>query len=349
MTKNRLITWSAIALLCIGLGVYYRTQIKADLDAPLSSPPRLVLIVSGSDPYWESVIAGANDAAKRYGAELAVHVPSDAEDQTSLISNLDAQALDGVAISPLMPKEQLELLNETSSKVKLVTLDNDHPGSMRHCYVGTDNYAAGRTTAQLLREALPEGGEVVLFTGDTERLNGRLRRQGFFDELTRKSRPPGDFLDPLDELVEVDSFQIVKTYVDSFNRNRATDNVKQALEEHPNAKAMVGFYAYHGPKCLSALKEQGKLGAIRLIAFDDRKETLQGVAEGDVFAAIVQDTYHYGYEAIRLLCEMVGGADYAVPVAGGGNTYLPCSIIKKDDLEKYLQRREKYTSSVTRD
>lgn len=184
MTKQRFVSWCLVALLCIGMAAYYRSQLHSDLVEAASAPARLELIVSGADPYWESVIAGAKDAAKQYGAELEVRIPKNVDNQTQLISAVNVDQVDGVAVSPLMPTQQLEPLNQLSSKVKLVTLDNDHLESKRHCYVGTDNYSAGRTTARLLREALPEGGEVVLFIGDTDRQNGRLRRQGFFDELT---------------------------------------------------------------------------------------------------------------------------------------------------------------------
>ena len=337
MTKQRFGYWCLVALLCVSVAAYYRSQLTGDLVEVSPTPARLELIVSGSDPYWESVIAGAKDAARQYGAELEVRIPKNVDNQTQLISEVNVNQVDGVAVSPLVPTQQLEPLNQLSSKVKLVTLDNDHPESKRHCYVGTDNYSAGRTTARLLREALPDGGEVVLFIGDTDRQNGRLRRQGFFDELTGKSRPPGDFVDPLDEPVVIDSYQIVKTYVDDFDRQQAAANVRLALKEHPDTKALVGFYAYHGPKCLQVLAEKEKIGQMKIIAFDDRKETLEGVESGEVYAAIIQDTYHYGYEAIRLLSEMVGGADYAVPAAGGGSIYLPCTVVKKENLLDYFQ------------
>lgn len=346
MTKQRLTVWCLIAALCIGIATYYRSQLKNDLVEAQDTPARLELIVSGSDPYWESVIAGAEDSARHYGAELEVRIPKDTEDQTHLIIAVDTEQVDGVAVSPLVPQKQLEPLNKLSDKVKLVTLDNDYPGSKRHCYVGTDNYSAGRTTARLLREALPSGGEVVLFIGDTDRQNGRLRRQGFFDELTGRSRPPGDFVDPLDEVVETDSYQVVRTYVDDFDREQASENVQLALEEHPDAAAMVGFYAYHGPRCLEVLKKHNRLSEIQIIAFDDREETLQGIRNGEVYATIVQDTYHYGYEAIRLLNDMVGGADYAVPAAGGGSIYLPCTVVKKGNIAELIQGRHNRTTNA---
>ena len=339
MPKQRLLVWAAIAVLCVGAAVAWRGTLVTEPHVPRAEPARLELVVSNSDPYWKSVIAGAEDAAANYNVQLTVHRPAQTADQTNYLNQIDPQKTDGIAVSPAVPVEQVAIINQLSEKLKIVTLDNDAKGSRRHCYVGTDNYSAGRRAAQLLREAIPEGGEVILFVGDTERDNGRLRRQGFFDELTGHSRPPGDVVDPLDKETKVDAIRVVKTYVDDLDRDQATANVRESLREYPNAVAMLGFYAYHGPKCLQVLKEVEKLGQIRVIAFDDDEDTLQGLSEGHVFAAIVQDTYHYGYESVRLLSEMVGGAEYAVPFAGGGSVYLPCSVIRPEDVEAYRQRR----------
>ena len=56
-------------------------------------------------------------------------------------------------------------------------------------YVGMDNYRAGRMAGALVKEALPEGGNVVIFIGRLEQDNSKRRRQGTIDEIL--DRPDG--------------------------------------------------------------------------------------------------------------------------------------------------------------
>jgi ABC-type sugar transport system substrate-binding protein len=53
-----------------------------------------------------------------------------------------------------------------AGKLKLVTMDNDADGSDRICYIGTDNYAAGRMVGRLVREVMPNGGDIAIFVVD---------------------------------------------------------------------------------------------------------------------------------------------------------------------------------------
>ncbi len=64
-----------------------------------------------------------------------------------------------------------------------ITQDSDAPNTHRLAYVGMDNYLAGRTCGKLVKEAMPEGGEVMIFVGRLGQLNADLRRQGVIDEL----------------------------------------------------------------------------------------------------------------------------------------------------------------------
>ena len=55
-------------------------------------------------------------------------------------------------------------------------------------YIGMDNYKAGRMCGELVKEALPDGGNVMLFIGRLEQDNSKYRRQGVIDELLDRDR-----------------------------------------------------------------------------------------------------------------------------------------------------------------
>src|SRR5207244_5379388 len=53
--------------------------------------------------------------------------------------------------------------------------DSDAPDSNRMAYIGTDNIAAGKQAGALIREALPNGGKIMLFVGKIDAQNAKER------------------------------------------------------------------------------------------------------------------------------------------------------------------------------
>src|SRR5947209_16960747 len=99
------------------------------------------------------------------------------------MEHLITQGLQASAISVVDPVNQQEFLNSVADKVPLVTQDNDAPDTRRKCYIGTDNYEAGKAVGKLVKEAMPDGGSIAVFVGQPDPINARERRQGVLDEL----------------------------------------------------------------------------------------------------------------------------------------------------------------------
>jgi len=104
-------------------------------------------------------------------------------DQKRIIEDLLTRGVEGIAVSPIDPINQTELLNTAARRSKLVTADSDAPQSERLFYVGMDNHQAGAMRGDLVKEALPQGGTVMLFIGRLEQDNAKRRRQGVIDSL----------------------------------------------------------------------------------------------------------------------------------------------------------------------
>jgi ribose transport system substrate-binding protein len=98
---------------------------------------------------------------------------------------------------------------------------------------------------------------------------------------------------------------------------------------------MVGLFAYNTPAVLEALKQAGKLGAIRVVAFDEADETLQGIKDRTVFGTVVQDPYGYGYRSIEVLHGLTRGESGVVPASGF--IEIPARKIYFADVDEFLQ------------
>ena len=170
------------------------------------------------------------------------------------------QGVDGIAISPIDTKNQVGLINEACAVTKVITHDSDAPQSKRLCFVGMDNYKAGRAAGKLVKEALPGGGKVTLFVGRLEQLNAQQRRQGVVDELLdRKTQTLGqETFDPPGRVLKGEKFTVLDTRTDNFDYARAKANVEDAITSTPDLAAVVGLFAYNPPACLGGCEGGGQ-------------------------------------------------------------------------------------------
>jgi ribose transport system substrate-binding protein len=326
---------------CIAILLYYQSLASSERPA-LPETTRIALFAAHGDPFWDIVIAGARTAAKEHYAKLVVKVPVEEEgvdSQTKALVQLDRDQFDGIAISPRQPIEQARLISELASELFVVTLDNDAPQSLRHCYVGTNNRSAGQLLVELIQRALPDGGQFALFVGDNERQNARDRREAVISMLSGVEDDPRAADPNLDQPIEAGKYTLVGTYLDGGDPKVAVRNVKQALREHPDVDCLVALYGYDGPACRDALAEMDKLGDVKIIAFDEHETTLNGIENGEIEATVVQDPFNYGYEAVRMLTQMHNDKTMlSVPSRASGAILIPCAIVDQDNLYEFRRQ-----------
>jgi ribose transport system substrate-binding protein len=200
--------------------------------------------------------------------------------------------------------------------------------------------------AELIQQALPDGGKLVIFVGDNERLNAVDRRRGLINALRGKAEVEDVSDQPLDQPLEAGKYTIIKTYLDGSDAAQARQNAAQALQEHADLQCMVGLYGYNGPACLEALREAKKIGEIKVVAFDEHESTLAGIKDGNVEGTVVQDPYLYGYEAVRILCNLARGNKTSIPLPGAGTVTLPCSIVTAENLDDFRKKLEQRTKKA---
>jgi len=279
----------------------------------LDPKPRIALITASQGPYWDMIIRGATDAARRNGATLDVINPPAAQ-QEQAIRNLVGKGYDGVAVSPNDPVLQAKALADVAAETNLITFDSDCPIAGRLVFIGTDNYDAGRMSGQQVREAIPDGGEVIIAIGSLDKQNGQQRRQGVIDELLERSFERDRPMDPVEGVLKGPKFTVVTTLVDGIDPAKAQSLAAEGLKKHPSVKCVVGLFAYSAPALLKALENAGKLGQVKVVGFDAYEETLAGIESGHVYGTILQDPYYMGYETCRILAESAHGNRQSIPL-----------------------------------
>lgn len=297
--------------------------------------PRIAFLTNCVDPFWDLAHKGAEDAAREQGVELEYYAPPNAtiEEQKSRVEDLLARGAAGIAISPIDAVNMASLVDEACARTNVVTHDSDAPGTNRRCFIGCDNYAAGRACGQLVKEALPEGGTVMLFIGRLEQDNAKKRRQGVIDELLDRA-PDGARFDPNDGPIRGDRYTILDTRTDEVDKAKAKANAEDALARHPDLGAMVGLFAYNPPACLEAVQTAGKVGQVAIIGFDEQRATVQGILDGAIQGTVSQQPYKYGYEAVRVLAALDRGDESVLPA--GGVLTVEHAVYRKDNAAQLM-------------
>jgi ribose transport system substrate-binding protein len=268
---------------------------------------KIAIVTNNPADFWTIAEKGAQDAAKKHDVEVIFRKPDRGEAgiQRDIINEMVAKGVKGIAVSVINPEEQTPDLKQVAAKTNLITMDNDATESGRLCYIGTDNYAAGKAVGRLVKEVMPNGGTVAVFVGQITPINARLRFQGVIDELagTEKADPKG----PLGK------YKLYKgeAITDNVNETTAQDNAKDAIEKLGGEQqvCMVGLWAYNAPAILEAAKSKNALGRVKIVSFDEYPATLAAIEAGEIYATVVQDPYNFGYKSVELLAEIAKTGD----------------------------------------
>lgn len=294
---------------------------------------KVAFVSNGVASFWTIAAAGVKAAGEKVGVQTETLMPVEGiSDQKRIIEDLLTRGIDGIAVSPIDAANQVELLNQAAKRTAVVTADSDAPGSDRAVYIGMDNYSAGRLCGDLVREAMPNGGTVMLFIGRMEQDNAKRRRQGVIDAILGRPANPGNY-DPPSGVIEANGYKILGTLTDQFDRAKGKANAEDSLAKYPDLGCMVGLFAYNPPLMLEALAQANKLGKVKVVAFDEDDATLAGIQKGTVHGTVVQNPYMYGYKSVEVLAELAKGNKSVIPA----NQFIdiPARQIRKAEVDAF--------------
>jgi len=284
---------------------------------------KLAFVSNNSATFWTIARSGCEDAAKQLGnVEVDFRIPSEAQAgvQQQVLDDLVARGVDGIAVSPIDPANQTAFLDKIAGQTLLICHDSDAPASKRVCYIGTDNFAAGVEAGKLIKEALPDGGKIMVFVGNTDSQNSKDRFGG------------------IKKALEGSKVEVVDIRTDDADPVRAQKNAEDALVKNQDLNCLVGLYNYNGPAILNAVRGANKQGKVKIVCFDENDETLQGVASGDIYGTVVQQPYEFGKQAITKMAKYLEGDKEAL---GGGKQIVPTRNLKKDDVAAFQENLKK--------
>ena len=267
-----------------------------------SSEKRIIILTNGNSPFWDAARVGLEEADKdlnlKHAGLKAVLEVNDGTPQGQIdklrqfASQSDIVAVGVSAADAGNEAVAEELRNLKKKGVQVITVDSDidrdKMRDVRFAFIGTDNLLGGRELGKCLKGIRPEGGGYATFVG-------RKGAQNAIERITGVSEGAGDKWTSLDSLG------------DDNDLNVARENVRNAIRNHPDLKALVGIWSYNAPAIVDVVGPKGlnRRQDFVVAVFDAEPLAITAMGDGMIDAMVVQNPYQMGYQGVRLMRALV--------------------------------------------
>jgi simple sugar transport system substrate-binding protein len=278
---------------------------------------RFVMVTHGatSDPFWATIKAGADRAAKEIGVELVYRAPEefDLEEMASLVTEAVAESPAGLIVSiPSSDALAGPIRAAVDAGIPVISINSGFDiarslGSLLH--VGQGEYEAGRVAGDAMRKA--GGRSALCLNHELGNVALDLRCKGFIDGFTG-------------------SVEVMPVGTDPEKVGAA---VSERLAEDENIDVILALNAtIAGAPAIEAVKGLGER-RMWVGTFDVTDNVLNAVADGNALFAIDQQPFLQGYLPVQYLALLV--RDGVVPVS---NVSTGPRLITEEDAKKRLGR-----------
>ena len=262
---------------------------------------RLIILTNGDSPFWdacrEGLLAANSELKLKEAGLVAVLDVNDgtAQGQLSKLQQYGTQSdIAGVGVSAI-DADNVAIADELRSMqkkgIKVLTIDSDVSRTQfsdaRFAFIGTDNLTGGQVLGVCAKGLKPAGGEYVTFVGITGAQNAKDRIGGF-------ATGAGN------------AFTSKDTMADGTDKDKARENVRNAMRNHPGLSVLVGIWSYNAPAIVDIVKEANRRKDFLIVVFDAEPTAITAMAEGNIDAMVVQNPFQMGYQGIRGLAALVG-------------------------------------------
>ncbi len=258
------------------------------------------------DTYWDLVLKGAQDAAKKDNIELRYSSDPQAPNQANLVQNAIDSKVDGIAVT--VPNAQA--IGPTAQKaveagIPVVGLNagmDVYKDYGMSAFFGQDEHIAGEAVGDKLKEA---GAEHVLCV---------IHEQG---NSSQEARCGG--------VAKTAGAEVENIYVNGQDLTSVQSTLEAKLQQDSSIDWIMALQA---PVAMRAVAVAGD--STKVATFDTNAELVDAIAAGDVEFAVDQQPYVQGYMAVDALWLAHRNGS---TVGGGTPVYTGPSFVDASNVE----------------
>ena len=297
----------ALLLVVFVLGISFAKDGKEEKEIIFISKT-----IDESVGFWDSMVNGANMAAKEYGVNLAVMGPeaeTEYEEQGKLIREAIALKPDAIVLAPSSYTETVQYAKEIEdANIELVLVDSLMAETMGRCVVATDNVEAGRKMGGYIREKFSENVSIGV-VGHVKGSSTAVEREAGLREGL------GELEKQIAEVVFCDS-----------DYTKAYQVTKEMLQKNPDINVIAGLNEYSSIGAAQAVVELDLENKIFMVGFDSSLKEVEYL-EAEVFDAIVvQKPLNMGYLAVENTVKLLQNKEIPQDIDSGS------ALITKDTM-----------------
>jgi ribose transport system substrate-binding protein len=146
-----------------------------------------------------------------------------------------------------------------------------------------DDEEAGRMAAQRAATILHGKGLIAIVGADPD-VSGILRRARSFERAVSEGYP---------------QMQVAAMGPGAFNAAEAQQSFLTILSQNPSLQCVVGLTTVSTRAVYSVLKENKRLGKVKLIGFDQDAQIIKAVHDGELDSLVAENMYEMGAAAVQ--------------------------------------------------
>jgi ribose transport system substrate-binding protein len=250
---------------------------------------RIDVIIKASDSsFWQSMLAGAKQAANDYGLEVSLFGPTsetDVAQQVQLVENSISRGVDGIVLAPNSSSALNNAIERAREADIKVVIADTQVTTASDGFIGTDNTKAaeqaGARVCELAKAANKASGDVLIESSVAGVQVLTDRETGFRTGL--RGCP---------------NLKIIGPRYNNNDINTAASQVNDTLTANPNLVAIFAANNTSGVGAARAIKDNNAAEKIPVVSFDTDPQQVTALGDGSLDALVVQNPYFFGYQGV---------------------------------------------------
>jgi ribose transport system substrate-binding protein len=294
MRRSLIASTAAATVLALSLAACSTSSTTGSGTTNKSTGTPTVALITGqlNLAYFTTMICGAQVAAKKYNVKLTSQGPAtySLPQQLQVLNAVTQTHPNGVVVAPVDPTGlNASLSSLKSSGVPVMTTDGTLSQKIDVANFRSDGVAGGVLAADVLGADLKGKGTVAVEALDPSAAFNKARATGFQQEMAKKF--PG--------------ITVLPVQYDGGDNNKAAQNIEAQLAAHPDLSAVFGAQQSAGYGAASAIAAAHLTGKVKVEVFDADPTQVQGLKAGTYSVLIAQAPYYEGYDAVKVLSQIL--------------------------------------------
>jgi len=293
--------------------------------APAGAKTFTIALIPGltTDPFYITMHAGAQAAAKAFGVNLVFQGAPQWSTalQVPVLDAVIARHPDAILIAPTDAHELIEPLRKAvAAGIPVITVDL-YIGNGRYqmgsgnadfplSFIASDNFLGGEIAADALARAISNKGKVFVSSVEPGISAADQRELGFKTEM--KARFP--------------HITVLATQFNHDDANAAASQLQATLARNPDLVGVFGANLFSALGAANGVRAAGKLGKVKVVAFDAPPAIVGDLKSGLVSIAIAQHPAEIGWFGVAAALAHLKGQSIPTVIHTGFTVITPQNV-----------------------